>query len=83
MDARKTRIFAFQFVKQVLQTITRLIQCTVLEIRFWFVKCTTATVHYVKISSISIPSYQHQAMQAIAMVRLHQNKPLQNTFKRI
>ena len=83
MDARKTRIFAFQFVKPVLQTITHLIQCTVLEIRFWFVKCTTATVHYVKISSISIPFYQHQAMQAIAMVRLHENKPLQNTFKRI
>ena len=81
MDARKSAIFAFQLVKPILQTITHLIKYTVLEIQFWSVKCTTVTVRYVKISSISIPS--HQAMQAIAMVRLYENKPLQNAFKRI
>ena len=80
MDARKSAIFAFQFVKPILQTITHLIKYTVLEIQFWSVKCTTLTVWYAKISSISIPSYQ--AMQAIA-VRLYENKPLQNAFKRI
>ena len=58
MDARKQAIFAFQFVEPILQTITHLIQYTVLEIRFWSVKCTTVTLrknfeHY-------IPS--HQAM---------------------
>ena len=63
------------------QVVSDCIQYTVLEIQFWSVKCTTVTVRYVKISSISIPS--HQAMQAIAMVRLYENKPLQNAFKRI
>ena len=81
MDARKSAIFAFQFVKPILQTITHLMQYTVIEIQFWSVKCTTVTVRYVKISSISIPS--HQVMQAIAMVRLYERKPLQNIFKRI
>ena len=81
MDATKSAIFVFQLVKPILQTITHLIQYTVLEIQFWSVKYTTVTVRYVKISSISIPS--HQAMQAIAMVRLYENKPLQNAFKRI
>ena len=72
MDARKKAIFAFQFVKPILQTITHLVQYTVLEIRFCSVKCTTVTVTS-KISSISIPS--QQAMQATAMV--YENKPLQ------
>ena len=48
----------------------------VLETWFWFAKCTTVTVPYAKISSISIPSHQHQAIQAIAMVRLYENEPL-------
>ena len=45
----------------------------------------TATVLYKKVSSVSISSHQpsHQVMQAIAMVRLYENKPLQNAFKRI
>ena len=61
----------------------------VLGIQFWSVKCTTATVQYAKILSISIlllilirrPS--HQAMQATEIVRLYESKPLQNAFKRI
>ena len=44
MDVRKSKTFAFQFVKPILQTITQLIQHTVLEIQFWSVKCTTVTV---------------------------------------
>ena len=82
MDARKSAIFAFQFVKPILQTITHLIQYTVLEIQFWSVKCTTVTVRYAKISKISFPCH-HQAMLAIATIRLDINKPLQNAFKRI
>ena len=58
--------FCVQFVKQILQTITHLVQRKVLEIRFWSVKCMTLTLRYAKISSISIPS--HQAMQAVAMI---------------
>ena len=38
-------------------------------------------IWYAKISSISIPS--HQAMQAITMNRLNENKPLKNACKRI
>ena len=68
MGARKNAIFAFQFVKPILQTITHLIQYMVLEIQFWSVKRTTVAVRYPKISSISIPC--HQAMQAIAVIRL-------------
>ena len=56
MNARKSTILAFQFVKPILQTITYLIQYTVLENQFWSVKCTA--VEYEKISSISIPSHQ-------------------------
>ena len=42
----------------------------VLEIWYWSVKYTAVTVRFqAKISSISIPS--HQAMQAIAMIRLY------------
>ena len=77
MDACKSSIFVFQFVKPMLQTITHLIQYTVLEIWFWSVKCTIVTVWYANISSISIPS--HQAMQGIAMV--YEIKLLQNAFK--
>ena len=50
-----------------------------LEIQFWSVKCTTATVRYAKVLSFAIPS--HQAMQAVALVRLYENKALQNAFK--
>ena len=81
MDARKSAIFAFQSEKPTLQNITHLIQYTVLEIQFWSVKCMTVTLRYAKISSICILS--RQAMQAITMVRLYENKPLQNVFKRI
>ena len=42
-------------------------------------------MQYAKISSISIPC--HQAMQAIAIIRLadyiYENKPIENAFKRI
>ena len=52
------------------------------------VKCTTATVRYTKILIISLPS-QHAfpstikqcKRETIAMVRLYENKPLQNAFK--
>ena len=77
MDAHKSVIFVFQLVKPILQTITHLIQYTVLEIQFWSVKCVTATVQYSEISSISIPS--HQAFSSSNT----SNKPVQNTFKRI
>ena len=46
MDARKSTIFVFQFVKPILQTVTHLIQYRVFEIQFWSVKCTTVTVRY-------------------------------------
>ena len=81
MGARKSATFAFQFVKPILQTIIHLIQYTVLEIQFRFVKCTTVTVRYVKMSNISILS--HQMMQVIVMFSLYQNKRLQNAFKGI
>ena len=68
MDARKSVIFAFQFVKSILQTIANLIQYMVLEIQFWSAKCMTVTVRFAKISSISIPC--HEAMQAIAVIIL-------------
>ena len=78
MDAHECVIFAFQFAKPILQTITYLIQYTVLENQFWSVKCTT--VGYGKISSIFIPS--HHATQAITMGRrLDENRPLQNAFE--
>ena len=83
MDARKSANFAFHFVKQILQTITHLIQYKILETRFCPVKCATVTVSYAKISSIFILSHQHQAIQAIAMVKLYESKPLQNAFKRL
>ena len=44
MDARKNAIFGFQFVESILQTMTHLIQHSVLEIQFRSVKCTTVTV---------------------------------------
>ena len=58
MDTRKSAIFAFQFVKPFLQTITHLTQQTVLGIQFWSTKCTAANVRHAKISSISIPCHQ-------------------------
>ena len=81
MGAQKSATFAFQFVKPNLETIIHLMQYTVLEIQFRFVKCTTITLRYVKMSSISILS--HQTMLVIATVRLYQNKPLQNASKSI
>ena len=77
MDARKSAIFAFQFVKLILQTITSLLQYTILEIRFWSLKCTTVTVRRKLEHFFSFPS----GMQAIAMV--YEIKALQNAFKRI
>ena len=79
----KVRIFAFKFVRPILQTILHLIQYTVLEIHFWSVKCclTTVTLGYGKIASISILSYQ--AVKVITMGGLDESKPLQNAFKRI
>ena len=77
MDTRKSAIFAFQFVKLILQTITSLIQYTILEIRFWSLKCTTVTVRRKLEHFFSFPS----GMQAIAMV--YEIKALQNAFKRI
>ena len=77
MNTRKSKSFAFQFVKAVLQTIARLMQHTALETQTWSVKCTT--IRYSKISSISIPF--HQALQAITIGRLGEKKPLQNAFK--
>ena len=50
MEARKSAIFGFQFVKPILQTIKHLIQYTVLEIQFWSVKCLTVTVRHAKVS---------------------------------
>ena len=78
MDARKSVIFAFEFVKPVLQTITHLIQHTVLEIQFCSVKCTAFTARYAKVLSICITS--HQAVQAIYMGL---NYIKTNHFKRI
>ena len=71
MDARKSAIFAFQFVKPILQTITHLIQYTILEIRFLSIRCTTVIVGYAEISSISIPS--HRMKQAIAVINMKTN----------
>ena len=65
MDTSKSVIFALEFVKPILHTITHLIQYTVLEIQFWSVKCTAFTVRYAKVLSICITS--HQAMQTIYM----------------
>ena len=80
MDARKKAIFAFQLVKPILQTITHVIQLTVLGI----------TVRYTKISSISIPSHPAFSSSNASGRRLqwldsglYENKPIQNAFKRI
>ena len=53
--------------ENILRTITHLIQYIVLEIQFWPVKCTTATVGYAKISS-NIPYLPIQATQAITIL---------------
>ena len=81
MDARKSVIFAFQFIKSILQIITHLIQYTILEIQFWSVKYTTVAVGYAKIWSISI--LFQEGMQANTIGTLDKNEPLQNSFKRI
>ena len=80
MEAHKNAIFAFQFVRPILQTIPQLIQYTVLEIQFSFVKCclSTVTVGYAKILSIFIPAYE--SMQAITMVGLDENKTTSKSF---
>ena len=52
--------------KNISQTITHRIRYTVLEIQFRYVKCTTATLGYAKISS------NIQAMQVITMGRREQ-----------
>ena len=67
--------------ENISQTITHLIQQKVLEIQFWSVKYTTVTVRYVKFRNMSFVPIQ--ATQAITMVRLNENKPFQNAFKRI
>ena len=68
--------------ENILQTITYLVQYTVLVIQFWSVKYTTVTVEYAKISS-NISFHPIQATQAITMVRIDENKPLQKPLKRI
>ena len=68
--------------KNILKTITQLIQYSVLEIQFKSVKCTTVTVGYVNILS-NISFLPIQATQAITVDRLNENKPLPNAFKRI
>ena len=68
--------------ENLLLTITHLIQYTVSEIQFWSVKYSTVTVGYPKISS-KMSFVPIQATQTITMVRLDENKPLQNAFKRI
>ena len=87
MDQLKNAIFAFQLVKLILQTTTHPIELTVLRIQFWSVKCMAATVLYDTQKFRAFPFLlirpSHQAMQAIAMVRQYENKPLQNPFKRI
>ena len=65
-----------------LQTITHLMQNTVLDIQFLCVKCTVVTVGYAKISS-NILFLTIQTTQAIKMDWLDENKLLQNAFKRI
>ena len=58
-----------------------LAQYTVLEIQSWSVKYTAVTAGYAKISS-KMHSFPFKR-QATIMVRPEENKPLQNTFKRI
>ena len=82
MDACKSAIFAFQFVKPrileslvslvkpILQTITHLIQYTVLEIRFWSVKCTTITIRYAKTFSIFIHTFPFLSIKRCKRLQL-------------
>ena len=83
MDARKSVICGFQFVKLILKTITYLIQYMVLEIQLWSVKCTTITVRYAKISKafLFLPIKRCKRLQRLA--KLYENKPLQNVYKRV
>ena len=71
--------------KTNLQTIAHLIQCTVLQIQFWSVKCTAATVRYAKILSISIPSHQAfsssgKLLQWLDYMKTNHFKMLLNVF---
>ena len=74
------RFFGFQFLKPILQPFTHLIQSwnTIHGFRdqFWSVKCPI--VWYAKTSSSSIPS--HQALPAITMNTVDENKPHQNAL---
>ena len=94
MDSRKCAIFAFQLVKPILQTITHLIQSyrdydtmngfshSVLVCKMHGFYCTIRkNLEYFHFSSGFLNKQCKR--QAIAMVRLYENKPLQNTFKRI
>ena len=87
MNARKSAICRFSLSssriwskKNILQTITHLIQYTILEIQFWSVKCMTVTVGYAKMSK-NISLLPIQATQAMTMDRLDENKPPHNAFK--
>ena len=83
MDARKSTIFVFQFVKPILQTITHLIRSwntihsfrdSILVFRINYCMIRNIFEHY----GISIPS--HQAMLKFTINRLDENEPLQNAF---
>ena len=84
MDARKSEIFSFQFVKPILQTINtpKKIQCLsistpmVLEIWSWSVKRSTFTARYSK-NFEYFHSFPSSGMQAIAVVRPYEK----NHFK--
>ena len=64
MDARKSSIFPFQFVKQILQTITHLVQYTVLDIQFCPLNSRLLLYDTQKFRAFL------SAMQAIAIIRL-------------
>ena len=85
MDARKSAIFVFQFIKPTLQTIMQLIRSwnTIHSFRDSVLVCKMHGCMIRKIFKrygISIPTYQ--AMQVFAMNRLDENKPLQNAFNK-
>ena len=72
-------IFAFQFLKPILQTITHLIQYTVLGIQFWSVKWTT--VRYAKIRAFSfIPIKRCNQLQWLGYIKTNRFKMSLNVF---
>ena len=99
MDARKSAIFAFQFVKPILQTITLVMSVSkkssadLSELEKYVVSnCIQYTVLEIQFWSVKCTTvtvrykfrkFHYQAMRAIATIRLDINKPLQNAFKRI